>query len=171
MTLQISFLNPDPFQQWYGIENVAKVKINGESCMTLLDNGAQVNTIMPRYVHEHSLQVGPITDLMGSKVACVGLGNAYTRPLGYVVIQGQVDRVQGYDEDQIALVILDFSNFAARVPVILGMPTIGRVVNVMKEAEMDALAKPWANARAAHLLAVCRVMPMEVGDNQGKNPI
>ena len=79
-TLQTPFLNPDPFQWWYGIENVAKVKINGESCMALLDNSAQVNTIMPRYVREHSLQVGPITDLMGSNVSCVGLGNAYTRP-------------------------------------------------------------------------------------------
>ena len=75
-TSQTSFLNPDPFQRWYGIENVAKVKINGESCMALLDNGAQVNTITPRYVSDHSLQVGPITDLMGSKVTCMGLGNA-----------------------------------------------------------------------------------------------
>ena len=64
------------------------------------------------------------------------------------------------------LVILDFSNFAARVPVILGMPTIGQVVNVMREAEMDSLAMPWANARAAHILLVCRMMPMEVGDGQ-----
>ena len=41
---------------------------------SLLDNGAQVNTIMPRYVQEHSLPVGLITNLMDSKVACVGLG-------------------------------------------------------------------------------------------------
>ena len=92
--------------------------------MALLDNGVQVNTITPRYVKEHSLQVGPITDLMGSKVACVGLGNTYTRLLGYVVIWVQVDRVRGYDEDQIALIIPDFSNFATRVPIILGTPTI-----------------------------------------------
>ena len=121
--MQTPFLNADPFQQWYGIENVAKVKINGESCMAFLDNGAQVNTITLRYVSKHLLQVGPITDFMGSKVACVRLGNAFTRPLGYVVIW--VDGVWGYDEDQIALVILDFSNFATRVPSILGMPTIG----------------------------------------------
>ena len=50
--------------------------------MALLDNGAQVTTITSRYVKEHSLPVGPITDLMGSKVTCVGLGNAYTKPLG-----------------------------------------------------------------------------------------
>ena len=93
--------------------------------MALIDNGAQVDTITPRYVKESSLLVGPITDLMGAKVACMGLGNAYTRLLGYVIIWVQVDGVQGYDEDQIALIIPDFSRFVVRVPVILGMPTIG----------------------------------------------
>ena len=83
-----------------------------------------------------------------------------------MVIQVQVDGVWGYNEDQIALVIPDFSNFATRVPVILGTPTIGQVVYVMREAEMDALAMPWSNVRAAHLLAVRRMTPMEVGDGQ-----
>ena len=163
---QTPFLNPDPFQWWYGMENIAKVKINGESCMALLDNGVQVNTITPRYVKEHSLPVGPITNLMGSKVACVGLGNAYTRLLGYVVIWVQVDGVQGYDEDQIALIIPDFSNFAIRVPIILGTPTFGWVINVMREAEMDALAMLWANAREAHLLAIRRMMTVELWNDQ-----
>ena len=103
---------------------------------------------------------------MGSKVACVGLGNVYMRTLGYVVIWVQVDRVQGYDEDQIALVIPDVSNFAVQILVILETLTISRVVNIMKEAEMDALVTPWANARVAHLLSVCRMMPLEVGDGQ-----
>ena len=31
---------------------------------------------------------------------------------------------------------------------------------------MDALAMSWANARAAHLLAVRRMMPVEVGNDQ-----
>ena len=136
--------------------------------MALLDNGGQVNTITPRYVKEHSLSVGPITDLMGSKVACVGLGNAYTRLLGYVVIQVQVDRVWGYDEDQIALIIPDFSNFVVRVPIILGTPTIGGVVNVMREMEVDTLATLWAKARVAHLLAIRRMVPVEVGGTHEK---
>ena len=78
----------------------------------------------------------------------------------------QVDGVQGYEEDQIALVMPDLSNFATQIPVILGTPTIGQVVNMMKEAEMDALVMPWANARVAHLLLVCRMMSEEVGDGQ-----
>ena len=102
---------------------------------------------------------------MDSKVTSIGLGNAYTRLLGYIVIQVQVDGVQGYDEDQIALIIPDFSNFAMRVPVILGTPTIGRVVNVMRKAVMDALAMLWANARTAHLLAIRRMTPVEVGND------
>ena len=132
--------------------------------MAFLDNGAQINTIMLRYVSDHTLQVGPITNLIGAKVACVGLGNAYTRPLGYVVIWAQVDRVQGYDKDQLALVIPDLSNFVAQITVILGTPTIGQVINVMKEAEVDALTMPWANARVVHLLSVHRMTTMEVGD-------
>ena len=136
--------------------------------MALLDNSAQVNTIMPRYINEHSLQVGLITNLMGSKVTCIGLGNAYTRLLGYMVIWVQVDAVWGYNKDQIALVMPDFSNFATRVPVILGTPTIGQVVNVMREAEMNALATLWVNARVAHLLAVWRMTPVEVGSGQAE---
>ena len=132
--------------------------------MALLDNGAQINTIMLRYVSDHSLQVGPITDLIGTKVTCMGLGNAYTRPLGYVIIGVQVDRVQGYDKDQIALVIPDLSNFVVQIPVILGAPTISQVINVMKKAEVDALAMPWVNARVAHLLLVHRMTTVEIGD-------
>ena len=77
-----------------------------------------------------------------------------TQPLGYVIIWVQVDGVQGYDKDKIALVILDLSNFAVRVPVILGTPTISCVVNVIKEGEIDALAIPWVNAHVAYLLVV-----------------
>ena len=76
----------------------------------------------------------------------------------------QVDGVQGYDKDQIALVILDLSNFVAKIPVILGTPTISRVVNVMKEVEVGALAMLWVNARVVHLLSVLRMVTMEVGD-------
>ena len=95
---QTPFLNPDPFQHWYGVKNIAKVKINRESCMALLDNGVQINTITPSYVKIHSLEMGPITNLIDRRVTCVGLGNAYTWPLGYVIVKVQVDVVQGYNK-------------------------------------------------------------------------
>ena len=67
--------------------------------MALLDNGAQINTITPKYVSDHSLEMWPITNLLGAKVTSVGLGNAYIRPLGYIIIKVQVNGVQGYDKD------------------------------------------------------------------------
>ena len=121
---QTPFLNLDPFQHWHGVEIIARVRINGESYTALLDNGTQINTIIPKYASRHSLQMGPITNLLGAKVTCVGLGNVYMRLLGYIIIQVQVDGVHGYDEDKIALVIPDLSNFMAPIPVILGTPTI-----------------------------------------------
>ena len=42
--------------------------------MALLGNGAQINTIMLRYVSDHSLQVGPITVLVGSQSCLHGVG-------------------------------------------------------------------------------------------------
>ena len=162
---QTPFLNPDPFRCWHGVEKVARVRINGESYIALLDNGVQINTITSKYISDQSWQMGPITNLLGAKVTCVGLGNTYTRLLGYVVIQVQVDGVQCYDEDQIALVIPDVSNFAVRIPVILGTPTISCIVNVMREKEIDALAMPWASGRVAHLLSVHRMTAVKVGDS------
>ena len=92
-------------------KNIARVRINGDSCMALLDNGAQINTIMPKYVSNHSLQMWLVTNLLGTKVACMGLDNANMGPLDYIIIQAQVDRVQGYDKDQIALVITRLIQF------------------------------------------------------------
>ena len=74
--------------------------------------------------------------------------------MGYIIIQVQVDGVQGYDKDQMSLVIPDLLNFEVRVPVIQGTPTISCIVNVIKEKEIDALATSWVNAWVAYHLAV-----------------
>ena len=135
---------------------MAKVRINGESCITLLNNDVQINTITPSFIKSLSLEVRPLSDLVSGSVTCVGLGNAFTWPLVYVIIQVQVDGVQAYGKDQIALVILDLSDFMVWVPVILGTPTICYIVNIIKEKEIDALAMPWVNTWVAHLLSVWR---------------
>ena len=40
----------------------------------------------------------------------------------------------------------------------------------MKEAEIDALVMPWANARVVHLLSVYRMMTVVVGDGIMEEP-
>ena len=36
--------------------------------MALLDNSAQINTIMPGFVKNHSLGVGPLSDLVAEEL-------------------------------------------------------------------------------------------------------
>ena len=138
--------------------------------MALLNNGVQINTIMHSYAKSCSLEMGLITDLIGKRVACIGLGDAYTWPLGYVIVRVQVDGVQGYNEDQIALVVPDLLNFAKRTPIILGTPTISCVINVMKEREIDALVMPLANVRVAYLLPAQRAAATIVNDQVPEEP-
>ena len=121
-------------------QNVAKVKISGESCMALLNNGMQINTIMPSYVKSQSLEMGRITNLTcGSHLHTSGKCLHLTPRLHYC--QGSSGWSQGYNEDQIAPVVPDLSNFAERIPGIIVTPTISCITNVMKERKIDALAK------------------------------
>ena len=46
--------------------------------MALLDNSAQMNTIMLEFIEKHSLDVGPLSDFIGACVTCIGLGNMLT---------------------------------------------------------------------------------------------
>ena len=46
--------------------------------MAVLDNGTQINTIMPGFVESHSLDVRALLDLISGCVICAGLGNTFT---------------------------------------------------------------------------------------------
>ena len=60
----------------------------------------------------------------------------------------QIEGMPHYDEQQVVFVLVDPSGFSARIPVILGTPTINRVVQTMKELEIHAPSE-WQAARVA----------------------
>ena len=122
--------------------------------MALLDNGTQIRAVTSEFIETHAVDMEPPSDLIGRWVICAGLGNTLTWPIGYVIIQVQVDGAQGYDEDQVTLIVPDLSNFAAWIPLILVIPMIGHIMNVIKESLIDMLAMPWVNTHVACLLAV-----------------
>ena len=62
----------------------------------------------------------------------------------------QFPRIPSYDEDQVALVIRDRTEFSWRVPVVIGTPTIDRVVQALKESELDTVLEEWQRAQQAH---------------------
>ena len=88
--------------------------MNGQPVTALIDNGARMNTVMPSFVKQHGLEVGCIDDLNQHcgmiPVSCSG--GYYREPLGYVLIRVQIPRIPSYDEEQVALVIRDGSEFS-----------------------------------------------------------
>ena len=79
-----------------------------------------------------------------------GLGDISVEPIGFIMMNIKVPGVQGYDEDQIAIVMDDPGMM--EWPVILGTPTLYRVMEVIKESEISKLAVPWASLRVSWLM-------------------
>ena len=104
----------------------------------LVDNRACVNLVTPEFVKVRGLDVSLIQDLNNhnGRIPLSSLGGNVTEPLGYVVIWVQIPYMLSYDEDQVALVVGDNSHFNSRCLVVLGMPTINRVIWAMKELEL-----------------------------------
>ena len=82
-----------------------------------------------------------------------GLGRKCTSPLDFVILRMQVREITGYDEDVVFLMVADESEFSWRVPFVVGTCTIGWIINVIRESEIDHLSTPWATVRMAQLLS------------------
>ena len=113
--------------------------MDGVKITCLINNGARVNLVMLEFVKNRGLDVGSIQDLTDHN-GCIPLsrlGGRITEPLGYVILQVQIPYVPSYNEEQVALVVMDDSSFIRRCQVILGTPTINWAVQAMKESEME----------------------------------
>ena len=147
-------LNPDAFHRFIGPKNLGKALIDDELVSCLLDNGAQLNFIMPAYAQERGMDIMSLDYLAqetgGSIPLIRGLGDISVEPIGFVMMNVKVPGVEGYDEDQIATVMDDPG--MTEWPVILGTPTLYRVMEVIKESEISKLAVPWASSRVSWLM-------------------
>ena len=141
-------MNPDAFYRLIGPKNLGKALIDGELTNCLLDNGAQLNFITPAYAQERGMDIMSLNylaqEIGGSGPPIRGIGGISVEPIGFVMMNVKVPCVQGYDEDQIAVVIDDPG--MSEWPVILGTPTIYWVMEVIKESEISKLAVPWASS-------------------------
>ena len=83
--------------------------------------------------------IGSLQELAGDPSGNLiqGMGGCWTGALSYVVFHVQIEGMKSYNEEQVTLVIVDDTKFGHRVPIILGTPTIHRVVRSMKESEME----------------------------------
>ena len=89
----------------------------------------------PDFVKACSLDVSPLSDQVNGTLSVNGFGRLFSWTFAYIIMRAQLERVHGYDEDQVALVIPDPTNFGSRVPVTLGTLTISWIINMIKESE------------------------------------
>ena len=74
--------------------------------------------------------------------------------MGFVILWVQVMEITGYDKDVVFLVVPDESEFSRCVPLGLGMCTLCRIVNVIKESKLNRLSTLWSTARTSRLLSI-----------------
>ena len=79
-----------------------------------------------------------------------GMGGSLVEPTRFVLMNVKVPCVQGYDEDQVALVMDDPG--MTECPVILGTSTLYRVMEVIKESEISKLVVLWSSSQISWLM-------------------
>ena len=169
--MRAPYLNRDAFYRFTGPKNQGKALIDEELTTCLLDNGAQLNFITPTYAQERGMDIMSLDYLaqqIGGQVPPIrGIGGVSVDPIGFVMMNVKVPCVPGYDEDQIAIVTDDPD--MAECPVILGTPTLYRVMEVIKESEISKLAVPWASSQVSWLMRDVQAKPGQVLINDVAN--
>ena len=148
------YLNPDAFCWFIGPKSLGKALVDDELVSCLLDNEAQLNFIMPAYAQERGLDIMSL-DYLAKEIGGViplirGLGSISVEPVGLIMMNVKVPGVEGYDEDKITIVMDDPGMMEWLV--ILGTPTLYRVIEVIKESEISKLAVPWASLCVSWLM-------------------
>ena len=142
-----------PTSHWIGPETLVDLIIEGRNVNALVDSGSQANMITPALVQQYGFPILPLEDLVDYPLNLVGLGGKHTSPLGFIILHMQVWDITGYDKDTVFLLVPNESEFGQRVPLVVGTCTIGRIINVSWESEIDHLSTPWATVRVACLLS------------------
>ena len=151
---RVPYLNPDAFSRFIGPKNWGQALINDELTTWLLDNGAQLNFITPAYAMERGMDIMSLDwlaqEIGGPLPLIAGMGGSLVEPTGFVLMNVKVPCVQGYDEDQVALVMDDPG--MTECPVILGTSTLYWVMEIIKENEISKLAVPWSSSHISWLM-------------------
>ena len=137
----------------------------------LLDTGANVNMITLECMVALGLQMGPLTDLRERGITINQPFNYEGRPIGYIIMSVQINGISSYNEDQVALVACSSAEFTHHVPIILGIPTMGRAIKTLKESKIDRLATPWACVRKSTLLRAATTQVAAVRADVTMKPI
>ena len=148
-----SFHNSGPTAHWISPEMLVDIVVEGREAITLAYSSSQVNIVTPMYVKHQEFPILPLEELVDHPVNLVGLGGGHTSPLGFVILWVRMVEVTGYDEDVVFLIVPDESEFWRHVPLVLGTCTLCRIINMIRESEINRLSVLWAMTQMLRLLS------------------
>ena len=150
----VPYLNPNPYCRFISPKNLGKALIDGE--LATCEGGMDI-MFLEGLAQEIGGKIPPI----------VGIGGIMVESEGFVMMNVQIPCVKRYNEDQIAIVMDDSG--LKDFPVILGTPTIYRVMEVIKESEISELAIPWASSRVSWLMRTIHAQMSQLAVNDVAN--
>ena len=150
-----SLINDGPTAHWIGPKMLINLVVEGREATALADSGSQLNTMTPAYVRHYKFPILPLEELVVHPLNLIGLGGRHTSQLAFIILWVHVVEITGYNEDVVFLIVPDESEFLRCVPLVLGTCTLCRIINVIKESEIDRLSVSWAMIQASRLLSKC----------------
>ena len=140
--------NPDPLYHLIGPANEIESIIEGKVLPTLVDSGAQCSSITLDMVKELKLDLHPLDTLQ-----LRGWGGGEVRYLGYTECTLEIPKVKGFKQDILLLVVND-SEYWARVPILLGTLHINMILEEATLEEIKNLPAAWKRGSVGSMVLV-----------------
>ena len=111
--------NPNAVTRFIGPRNIARVEINRVKTRVLMDSGSQVNMMTEKFLKTVGLTLRPLADL-GLKLGVEGSAGTDIPYLGYMEANLKLPTANGYNSDQLFLVVEQCTMFGEQVPIQVG---------------------------------------------------
>ena len=141
--------NPDPLVRLIGEPNETPVIIENSKVKGLVDSGAQISSILDKFVKLLKLQVHSLETLLDLKPT----GGGSVPYDGYVEVRMQIPGIAAFDLDVLMLVIPE-SEYSKRVPVTIGTLHIDEILNLITDKEIRQADKSWQSGIIARKIAI-----------------
>ena len=139
--------NPDPLVRLIGPANEGKVIIEGVETRALIDTGACMSAITKSFAEALELNLKSLKSILDIE----GTGGGKVPYYGYVECRLNLPQIEKFDHDVLMLVI-DDSQYGARVPIQLGTIHIDMAIDSATEEERKKFKRKWERAEMASCL-------------------
>ena len=139
--------NPDSYVRLIGSLNEAKIVINGEETLGLIDSGAQISTMTLEFAEKLKLDIGSLNTILNIE----GTGGNRVPYYGVVEAKMKIPGISEFDE-YCAFLVIPESPYSKRVPLQIGTLHIDEAIRLIKVEEAAVLDLSWKRARMASVI-------------------